>query len=140
MLGSAGETDEVVTIDVRRQIRWPTSLHGKSGMRVSEFPLGRLDPDGSHAYNPLHEAFVLGMDDAHEVEWVVDDAVAQFGERRIESTIGERFQFMNPAPHSSSSKGGRNSFETKLDTKRTSFFMVQHAVRFKGGFPSLGTR
>ena len=92
VLGSAGETDEVVTIDVRRQIRWPTSLHGKSGMRVSEFPLGRLDPDGSHAYNPLHEAFVLGMDDAHEVEWVVDDAVAQFGERRIESTIGERFR------------------------------------------------
>ena len=30
VLGSAGETDEVVTIDVRRQIRWPTSLHGKS--------------------------------------------------------------------------------------------------------------
>ena len=24
-------SDEVVTIDVRRQIRWPTSLHGKSG-------------------------------------------------------------------------------------------------------------
>ena len=92
VLGSAGETDEVVTIDVRRQIRWPTSLHGKSGMRVSEFPLARLDPDGSHAYNPLHEAFVLGMDDAHEVEWVVDDAVAQFGEHRIESTIGERFR------------------------------------------------
>ena len=92
VLGSAGETDEVVTIDVRRQIRWPTSLHGKSGMLVSEFPLARLDPDGSHAYNPLHEAYVLGMDDAHEVEWVVDDAVAQFGERRIESTIGERFR------------------------------------------------
>ena len=92
VLGSAGETDEVVTIDVRRQIRWPTSLHGKSGMRVSEFPLARLDPDGSHAYNPLHEAFVLGMDDAHEIEWVVDDAVAQFGEHRIESTIGERFR------------------------------------------------
>ena len=92
VLGSAGETDEVVTIDVRRQIRWPTSLHGKSGMLVSEFPLARLDPDGSHAYNPLHEAFVLGMDDAHEVEWVVDDAVAQFGERRIEGTIGERFR------------------------------------------------
>ena len=92
VLGSAGETDEVVTIDVRRQIRWPTSLHGKSGMRVSEFSLARLDPDGSRPYNPLHEAFVLGMDDVHEVEWVVDDAVAQFGERRIESTVGERFR------------------------------------------------
>ena len=92
VLGSAGETDEVVTIDVRRQIRWPTSLHGKSGMRVSEFPLSRLDPDGGASYNPLHEAFVLGMDEAHDVEWVVDDAVAQFGDRRMESTQGERFR------------------------------------------------
>ena len=92
VLGSAGETDEVVTIDVRRQIRWPTSLHGKSGMRVSEFPLSRLDPDGHNPYNPLNEAFVLGMDQAVEVEWTVDDAVAQFGERRLESTTGERIQ------------------------------------------------
>ena len=91
VLGSAGETDEVVTIDVRRQIRWPTSLHGKSGMRVTEFPLSRLDPDGSQTYNPLMDAFVFGMDETHEVEWLVDDAVAQFGERRIESTAGERF-------------------------------------------------
>ena len=92
VLGSAGETDEVVTIDVRRQIRWPTSLHGKSGMRVTEFPLSRLDPDGSQPYNPLMEAFVLGLDEAHEVEWIVDDAVAQFGEHRFESNIGERFR------------------------------------------------
>ena len=92
VLGSAGETDEVVTIDVRRQIRWPTSLHGKSGMRASEFPLARLDPDSSTAYNPLNEAFVLGLDDAHELEWVVDDAVAQFGQHRMESASGERFR------------------------------------------------
>lgn len=91
VLGSAGETDEVVTIDVRRQIRWPTSLHGKSGMRVSEFPLARLDPDSSNAYNPLHEAYVLGLDDRIEVEWTVDDAVAQFGDQRLESEIGKRF-------------------------------------------------
>lgn len=92
VLGSAGETDEVVTIDVRRQIRWPTSLHGKSGMRVSEFPLSRLDPDGHNPYNPLNEAFVLGLDQTAEVEWTVDDAIAQFGDRRVESTIGERIQ------------------------------------------------
>ena len=91
VLGSAGETDEVVTIDVRRQIRWPTSLHGKSGMRVSEFPLARLDPDSSNAYNPLHEAYVLGLDDRIEVEWTVDDAVAQFGDQRLESEVVKRF-------------------------------------------------
>ncbi len=92
VLGSAGETDEVVTIDVRRQIRWPTSLHGKSGMRVTEFPLSRLDPDGANPYNPLHDAFVLGNDTSLEVEWVVDDAIAQFGEVRHESEIGKRIQ------------------------------------------------
>lgn len=91
VLGSAGETDEVVTIDVRRQIRWPTSLHGKSGMRVSEFPLARLDPDSSNRYNPLNEAFVLGLSDSHELEWTVDDAVAQFGDLRLESKAGTRF-------------------------------------------------
>lgn len=91
VLGHAGETDEVVTIDVRRQIRWPTSLHGKSGMRVSEFPLNRLDPDGSNPYNPLNEAFVLGLDPVHRMEWTVDDAVAQFGEVRLESQSGTQF-------------------------------------------------
>ena len=90
VLGSAGETDEVVTIDVRRQIRWPTSLHGKSGMRVSEFPLSRLDPDGSNPYNPLYEALALGMDESIEVEYTVDDAIAQFGDRRLESKMGDR--------------------------------------------------
>ena len=90
VLGSAGETDEVVTIDVRRQIRWPTSLHGKSGMRVSEFPLRRLDPDGSNPYNPLYEALALGMDESIEVEYTVDDAIAQFGDRRLESKMGDR--------------------------------------------------
>jgi len=90
VLGAAGETDEVVTIDVRRQIRWPTSLHGKSGMRVSEFPLNRLDPDGTNPYNPLYEALALGMDESIEVEFTVDDAIAQFEDRRIESKIGDR--------------------------------------------------
>ena len=92
VLGSAGETDEVVTIDVRRQIRWPTSLHGKSGMRVTEFPLDRLDPDKTTAFNPLKEAFVLGLDEEVEVEFTVDDAVAQFGDRRIETKAGDRIR------------------------------------------------
>ena len=56
VLGNAGETDEVVTIDLKRVIRWPTSLHGKSGLRVVEFPVNRLDPNASNAYDPLTEA------------------------------------------------------------------------------------
>ena len=92
VLGSAGETDEVVTIDVRRQIRWPTSLHGKSGMRVSEFPLDRLDPDGTNPYSPLHEALALSTQDSMEVEMIVDDSISQFGDTVYDKQSGERFQ------------------------------------------------
>jgi DNA primase small subunit len=56
VLGKAGETDEVVTIDLKRVIRWPTSLHGKSGMKVVELPLERLDPDSHNSFDPLVEA------------------------------------------------------------------------------------
>ena len=36
VIGTAGETDEVVTVDTKRVIRWVGSLHGKSGLRVTE--------------------------------------------------------------------------------------------------------
>ena len=92
ILGSAGETDEVVTIDVRRQIRWPTSLHGKSGMRVSEFPLSRLDPDSSTCYSPLHEAMALSTQEVLEVEMIVNDSISQFGDVVYDKQMGERFE------------------------------------------------
>ncbi len=92
VLGSAGETDEVVTIDVKRQIRWPTSLHGKTGMRVSEFPLSRLDPDGSNPYSALHEAVVLNTQDKMEVEMIVDDSICKFGDKVFDKQSGDRFE------------------------------------------------
>ena len=92
VLGSAGETDEVVTIDVRRQIRWPTSLHGKSGMRVSEFPLSRLDPDGANPYSPLNEALALSTQDLLKVEMLVDDSISQFGDIVYDKQTGEQFE------------------------------------------------
>ena len=55
-----GETDENVTVDVKRVIRHLGSLHGKSGLRVTEIPFDRLDPDGSHPFDPLKEAVVFG--------------------------------------------------------------------------------
>ncbi|MBT5660899.1 MAG: hypothetical protein HOI79_02360, partial [Euryarchaeota archaeon] len=39
---------------------------------------------------PLHEALALGMDESIEVEYTVDDAIAQFGDRRLESKMGDR--------------------------------------------------
>ena len=89
VLGSAGETDEVVTIDTRRQIRWPGSLHGKSGMRVTEFPLSRLDPDSSNSFDCLSEGIALSRDEIVRVEMVVDDAIARFDNRVIDASSGE---------------------------------------------------
>ena len=89
VLGAAGETDEVVTIDVRRQIRWPTSLHGKTGMRVTEFELERLDPDRSNPFDALNEAFVFGMDKNLKVEITVEDAIVRFGDNTHEVKQGD---------------------------------------------------
>ena len=49
-----GETDEPVTSDIKRLIRLPTSLHGKTGFRV--VPLGI---DEIKAFDPLNDAVVL---------------------------------------------------------------------------------
>ena len=89
IMATAGEADEVVTIDVRRQIRWPTSLHGKSGMRVSEFPLTRLDPDKSNSYDPLSEAVVLGRGNNIKLEIVKDDCHFRFFDQSWECSTGD---------------------------------------------------
>jgi DNA primase small subunit len=51
---SAGETDEPVTCDVKRLIRLPGSLHGKTGFKVVEISL-----DGLMDFDPLNDAVVL---------------------------------------------------------------------------------
>ncbi len=90
VLGNAGETDENVTIDVKRVIRWPTSLHGKSGMLVTEFPLSRLDPDSNSAFKPLSEAVPWDMEERnHRVRSIIDDCVAEIGNQTVELTTGE---------------------------------------------------
>ncbi|HVL87124.1 MAG TPA: DNA primase catalytic subunit PriS [Candidatus Thermoplasmatota archaeon] len=48
---TAGETDEPVTSDVKRLIRHPGSIHGKTGLRVTIVPLENLP-----AYDPLVDA------------------------------------------------------------------------------------
>jgi len=51
---AAGETEEPVTCDVKRLIRLPGSLHGKTGFKVSRVTLDTLDE-----YDPLTEAIVF---------------------------------------------------------------------------------
>ena len=51
---SAGETDEPVTCDVKRLIRIPGSLHGKTGLKVEKIYIDELDD-----FDPLKDAVVL---------------------------------------------------------------------------------
>jgi len=54
---AAGETDEPVTCDVKRLIRLPGSLHGKTGFKVVEITFKGLD-----GFNPLNDALVFDDD------------------------------------------------------------------------------
>jgi len=53
----AGETDEPVTCDVKRLIRLPGSLHGKTGFKVEKISLDELNK-----FDPLKDAVVLPDD------------------------------------------------------------------------------
>ena len=89
VLGGAGETDENVTVDVKRVIRWIGSLHGKCGLRVTELPLSRLNPDASDAFDPLTEAVALGGQSTHKVELTKDDITARISECYVEGGTGD---------------------------------------------------
>lgn len=54
---SSGETDEPVTCDVKRLIRLPSSLHGKTGLKVV-----KITVDDLKEFNPLRDAVVLPDD------------------------------------------------------------------------------
>ena len=97
VLANAGEADEVVTIDVRRQIRWPTSLHGKSGLRVTEFPLSRLDPDKSSAFDPLSETIALPNNKKLTVEMIQDECRFRIYEQEWEPSLGDKLEISEAA-------------------------------------------
>ncbi len=52
-----GESDEPVTADVKRLIRLPGSLHGKTGFRVTP-----IEVDALKDFEPLRDAVVFGED------------------------------------------------------------------------------
>jgi len=58
-IAARGETDEPVTSDIKRLIRMPSSLHGKTGLAV--VPLRRSDLD---AFEPLRDAVPREWSDA----------------------------------------------------------------------------
>jgi DNA primase small subunit len=64
------QVDEPVTADIRRLIRLPTSLHGKSGMRVVILQRGEVDD-----FVPLRDAFP-GAFGSDPVEVVLEQDVS----------------------------------------------------------------
>ena len=87
-----GETDEAVTVDVKRVIRWPGSLHGKCGLRVTELPLSRLDPDASDAFDPLNEAVAFSGNNSMKVELTSDDVIARISDFEVDGSTGDVFE------------------------------------------------
>jgi DNA primase, eukaryotic-type, small subunit, putative len=61
---SKGEADEPVTSDIKRLIRLPGSLHGKTGLAVK-----LLSPEEFDDFDPLQDAIVFN-DDSTEVEFL----------------------------------------------------------------------
>lgn len=70
----AGETDEPVTCDVKRLIRLPTSLHGKTGLKVCKIPVDELEN-----FDPLSDAVVFN-DEPVNVEVLKPIAICMKGE------------------------------------------------------------
>ena len=97
VIGTAGETDEVVTVDTKRVIRWVGSLHGKSGLRVTELPLERLDPDSSNKFDPLSEA-VAFRGGTVKVRVLAEEVTAEISGERVEPMLGGSKPDARPSP------------------------------------------
>lgn len=78
-----GETDEPVTADVKRLIRLPGSLHGKSGLFVKVLRRDELD-----GFDPLRDAVAFSMD---PVPFTArKDQEATLGGQRVAVKAGEK--------------------------------------------------
>ena len=89
---AVGETDENVTVDVKRVIRWVGSLHGKSGLRVTEFPLSRLEPGRSDSFDAMSESSVFSIQNSCKVELIVDDVTTRISGQEVSGSSGDVFE------------------------------------------------
>lgn len=78
-----GEADEPVTADVKRLIRLPGSLHGKTGLRVTP-----ISVDGLKRFEPLRDAVALS-----------DEPVAIATDKPVEVTLKDVTYALEPGRH-----------------------------------------
>jgi len=79
-----GETDEPVTSDIKRLIRLPSSLHGKTGLRVTE-----IDRDELDGFSPLRDAIPTILTDRSVKVVAKDDVDIDLRGERISLKKGE---------------------------------------------------
>ena len=89
VLGNAGETDEAVTVDIKRVIRSVGSLHGKCGLRVTDFPLNRLNPFSSDKFNPLTESIVFKSNKSTKLKIIADDVTVCLDGIEVTGNVGD---------------------------------------------------
>ena len=67
-------------------------MHGKSGMKVVELPLERLDPHGSNSFDPLTEAvpWNMGSQDV-KVRAIKSDVIYRIGTNEGQLSEGETY-------------------------------------------------
>ena len=75
----------------KRVIRWVGSLHGKSGLRVTEFPLERLNPEGANPFNAMEESSVFSTQNMYKVELVKDDVTTRISGQDVSGSSGDVF-------------------------------------------------
>jgi DNA primase small subunit len=96
ILGNAGETDEAVTVDVKRVIRHVGSLHGKCGLKVTDFPLNRLNPYDQEKFDPLSETIVFKGNKLTKLKFIVDDVTASLNGTEIGGSTGDIVEVSEP--------------------------------------------
>jgi len=89
VLGNAGETDEAVTVDVKRVIRCVGSLHGKCGLKVTDFPINRLNPYTPEKFDPLSESIVFKGPKMSKLKIISDEVTAALDGVEVTGNAGD---------------------------------------------------
>jgi len=67
-------------------------LHGKCGLRVTEIPFERLDPDGNNPFDPLMESIALKGGKSSNIELIRDDVTARINGVEVSGGTGDVFE------------------------------------------------
>jgi hypothetical protein len=64
-------------------------LHGKCGLRVTDFSLNRLNPYSSNKFNPLTESIVFKGNKSTKLKIIADDVTASLDGIEVTGNVGD---------------------------------------------------